>query len=63
MPDTDKRRDIGQVRRDIETRDKSDQDREIGPLRPADDAIVVDTTKLSIEEVVQRLLEYVEGKC
>ncbi len=63
MPDTDKRRDIGQVRRDIEARDKSDQDREIGPLRPADDAIVVDTTKLSIEEVVQRLLEYVEGKC
>ncbi len=63
MPDADKRQDIGQVRRNIEARDKSDQDRKIGPLRPAEDAIIVDTTELTIEEVVQTLLEYVEDRC
>jgi len=63
MPDADKRQDIGQVRRNIEARDKSDQDRKVGPLRPADDAIIVDTTELTIEEVVQTLLEYVEDRC
>lgn len=47
----------------IEERDKSDQDREVGPLRPAEDAIVVDTTDLGIEEVVEQLLRCVEEKC
>jgi len=63
MPDTDKRQDVGQVSRDIEARDKSDRDREVGPLRPADDAIIVDTTELTIEEVVRTLIEYVEDRC
>ena len=40
----------------IEKRDKSDANRAIGPLKPADDAIVIDTTDLSIEEVVEKLL-------
>ena len=40
----------------IEERDKSDANRAIGPLKPADDAIVIDTTNLNIEEVVEKLL-------
>jgi len=40
----------------IEERDKSDANRAIGPLKPADDAIVIDTTNLNIEEVVKKLL-------
>ena len=40
----------------IEERDESDANRAIGPLKPADDAIVIDTTDLSIEEVVEKLL-------
>jgi cytidylate kinase len=44
----------------IEERDKSDEGRAVGPLKPADDAIVIDTTDLSIEEVVEKLLRYVE---
>lgn len=60
MLDADGRQDIEQVRRAIEARDKSDRDRDVGPLRPADDAIIVDTTKLTIEQVVRTLLEYVE---
>ena len=53
---------IEQVQSAIEQRDKSDENRTVGPLRPASDAIVVDTTDLSVEEVVARLLRYVEEK-
>jgi cytidylate kinase len=51
---------LEQIQRTIEERDKSDEDRAVGPLRPADDAIVIDTTNLSIEEVVEKLLRCVE---
>jgi cytidylate kinase len=51
---------LEQIQRDIEERDKSDRNRAVGPLRPARNAIVVDTTDLSIEEVVGKLLCYVK---
>ena len=51
------------VQKAIEQRDKSDQDRAVGPLKPAEDAIVVDTTNLSIEQVVEKLADYVMEKC
>ena len=54
---------LEQIQNAIEERDKSDEDRAVGPLKPAEDAIVVDTTDLSIEEVVEKLLRFVEEKC
>ncbi len=51
------------VQQAIEERDKSDKNRAVGPLRPADDAIVIDTTELSIEEVVETVLGCVKEKC
>jgi len=51
---------LEQIQMAIEERDKSDEGRAVGPLKPADDAIVIDTTDLSIEEVVEKLLRYVE---
>jgi cytidylate kinase len=54
---------LEQIQNAIEERDKSDEDRAVGPLKPAEDAIVVDTTGLSIEEVVEQLLRFVEEKC
>ncbi len=54
---------LEQIQKAIEERDKSDENRTVGPLRPAEDAIVVDTTDLSIEEVVEKLLSCVEEKC
>jgi len=54
--------DLGQIQRTIEERDKSDESRTVGPLRPASDAIIVDTTDLSKEEVVEKLLCCVEEK-
>lgn len=36
-------------------RDQRDQERTVAPLRPADDAVIVDTTSLALEEVVELL--------
>jgi len=44
---------------EIEARDRRDRDRAVAPLRPADDAVSIDTTGLSIEEVVDRVLSVV----
>jgi cytidylate kinase len=49
---------LEQVRQAIEQRDKSDEHRTVGPLRPASDAIILDTTNLSIDEVVEKALRY-----
>jgi 1-acyl-sn-glycerol-3-phosphate acyltransferase len=45
---------IEQIQRGLEERDTSDQNRSVGPLTPAADAVVIDTTDLSVEEVVDR---------
>jgi cytidylate kinase len=42
---------------EIAERDKRDSEREVAPLRQADDAILIDTTGLSIDQVVQRILQ------
>jgi cytidylate kinase len=51
---------LERIQKAIEERDKSDEDRAVGALRPAEDAVVIDTTDLSIEEVVEKLLRFVE---
>jgi cytidylate kinase len=53
---------LEQIQQAIEERDKSDESRAVGPLKPADDAIVVDTTDLDADEVVARVLRYVEER-
>ena len=47
---------------DIEERDVRDSTRDDSPLRAAADAIVVDTTDLSIDQVVDRILDLVSTK-
>lgn len=44
------------VKKDVEMRDKSDKTRKVGPLKQAEDAVYIDTTNISIEEVVDRVL-------
>ena len=51
---------LEQIQKAIEDRDKSDESRAVGPLKPAEDAIVVDTTNMSIEQVVEKLAGYVK---
>jgi cytidylate kinase len=52
-----------EVRETVQRRDKSDQSRSVGPLKPAQNAIVVDTTSLGPEEVVEKLLACVKEEC
>lgn len=47
---------------EIERRDKEDIEREIAPLKIADDAIYIDTTNLTIEEQVNKIYEIVLNK-
>ncbi len=42
---------------DIQARDERDMNREVAPLKPADDAHVIDSTELSIDAVVEKILE------
>lgn len=46
-----------EARRDIEQRDRLDSSRAASPLRPAEDAVVIDTTDLTLEEVIRFALE------
>ncbi|MGX2969973.1 (d)CMP kinase [Ursidibacter sp. B-7004-1] len=45
---------------EIKERDFRDRNREVAPLIPAKDALVLDSTSLSIDEVIQKALSYVE---
>ena len=49
------------VLRDLRRRDRIDSERSVSPLRPAEDAVILDTDGLTLEKVVQRLMEIVEG--
>lgn len=49
-----------QIRADLQSRDANDSGRAVAPLKPAVDAILLDTTLLSIPEVVQRIIEIAE---
>ena len=42
---------------DIKARDDRDMNRSVAPLKPAEDALVIDSTTLSIDEVVKKVLE------
>lgn len=47
---------IEEIRKDVFDRDESDIKRDVGALKKADDAVIVDTTDLSIDGVVDRIL-------
>ena len=44
--------------RDLKERDRRDTERAISPLKPAEDAIVIDTTDLAIDQVVKQVLQH-----
>lgn len=50
------------MRKEVALRDRIDSERPIAPLRPAEDAIVIDTDQLELDEVVDRIVREVEGK-
>ncbi|MFB9145513.1 (d)CMP kinase [Halomonas alkalicola] len=48
---------LSSLLKEIQARDARDMQRSVAPLKPADDAITLDTTRLTIPEVVDRLTE------
>ena len=51
---------FAQVLEDLEARDKLDSERAHSPMHPADDAHVIDSEGMTIDDVVQRALELIE---
>jgi cytidylate kinase len=54
--------DLEQLQKDIAERDKQDMEREISPLRQAEDAIYLDTSDMTIDEVTAYILNLVGEK-
>ncbi len=50
------------VLEDLSRRDQIDSQRAVSPLRPAEDAVIIDTDGLTLQEVVQRVLALVEAR-
>lgn len=46
---------LEKIKKDIEKRDFEDENREIAPLKKADDAIEIDTSNMSIDEIVKKI--------
>ena len=51
-----------QILAEIKERDFRDRNREVAPLKPADDALLLDSTTLNIGEVIDRALAYIQEK-
>ena len=51
-----------QVLADVRARDDRDSSRSAAPLKPAEDAVVIDTTDLSIDEAVARATDIVAAR-
>lgn len=50
------------MRKEVELRDRIDSERPIAPLRPAPDAVVIDTDHLDVDQVVERIVQAVHAK-
>ena len=53
---------LDEIQKDIEERDQRDMNREISPLRQAKDAVLVDSSDLTIQQVVDRILQIFRSK-
>ncbi|AWB10103.1 cytidylate kinase [Thermodesulfobium acidiphilum] len=54
--------DFEEVKKQIEKRDESDMNREIGPLKVAEDAVIIDSTERDVEWVVDKIFSIVGDK-
>ncbi|HET9136694.1 MAG TPA: (d)CMP kinase [Candidatus Kapabacteria bacterium] len=53
--------DLSQLEKEIAERDKRDSERDISPLKQADDAVALDTSDLTFDEQVQRVVKLATG--
>jgi len=50
------------MRKEVELRDRVDSERPVAPLKPAHDAVIIDTDNLELDEVVDRILHDVKAR-
>jgi cytidylate kinase len=50
------------MRKEVEERDRVDTERAVAPLRPATDAVVIDTDRLDVDQVVDRILQHIKAR-
>ncbi len=62
---TDKgiRCDLDEIEKDIIDRDYQDMNREVSPLKKAEDAILIDSSNMTIDEVTNKILELFHENC
>jgi cytidylate kinase len=58
---TGREAELDRIREAMKRRDRQDSERTTSPLKPAADAVILDTTTLSLEEVSSRVLELARG--
>ena len=54
---TGREEELDRIREAMRKRDRQDSERETSPLKPAPDAVTLDTTSLDLDGVVSRVLE------
>ena len=54
--------DLKTIQRDIEERDHRDMTRETSPLRQAEDAMVIDSSMMTVDEVIQNILDLIQSR-
>ena len=50
------------ARQDLAERDRCDFTRKVGPLKKADDAILIDSTHMTIDEAVEVMVKHIQSK-
>ena len=53
---------FNEIKSDIQKRDYEDMNREISPLKQADDAVLLDTSDMGIEEVLETIIKMIQSK-
>lgn len=52
----------GEIQRHIQERDRNDRARHIAPLKPADDAVRIDSSSLTVDQVVENMMDLLPGR-
>lgn len=55
-------KDFDQILRETRERDEQDANRAVAPLRPAEDAVMLDTTELDLEQSLERVIEIIRER-
>jgi len=53
--------DLGSIIEQVKKRDAEDKNRKVSPLKKAADAVLIDTTHLNIDEVVNQIMQWIES--